>query len=82
MWANSVWGLVGLAVTFGVAALGLTPEQAWLRPWLTDSSIVSAVASVAILCWPLHRRDNRAKVRDALNHPVRWIVQIVEPFTS
>jgi hypothetical protein len=79
MWANSVWGLIGLSVAFGLAILALTPEEAWLRAWFSGTSIASAFGSIVVLCWPLHRQDNRVKLRDALNHPFRSIANSMEP---
>ena len=54
MWANTVWGFIALAVTFGFAGLnGLAPEWAWLRPWLFLASAISCIGFVVSLCWPL-----------------------------
>jgi hypothetical protein len=46
MWANSFWGLLGLAATFGLAMLLLTPEQEWLRE---RQSILFAEARVVLV---------------------------------
>ena len=52
MWANSVWGFLGLAVTFVLAVLGLSEANAWLRPWLFTASAGCGLASVVTLLWP------------------------------
>jgi hypothetical protein len=52
MWANTCWGLVGLASASGLAVLGLSPEYLWLRPWLLGTAVVLGAASVVCFCWP------------------------------
>jgi hypothetical protein len=79
MWASSVWGLFGLAATFGSAMLLLTPEQEWLRPYLAWATAICGMSSVSVLCWPLQEASNRAKLRDAFRHPRKWIKKAVEP---
>jgi hypothetical protein len=77
MWGNTCWGLLGLAVAFGLA--GLTPEYEWLRPYFATVAAVSGVASVGCFCWPLRHHDNRVKLREACKHPFKWITESVEP---
>ena len=59
MYANTCWGLLGLAVTFGLAVIGLTPEYAWLRSWFWGGSAFFLVASILCFCWPLLVRPIR-----------------------
>jgi hypothetical protein len=79
MWANSVWGLLGFSVTFGIAGLLLTSDQIWLLPYLLGVAISCGVLSALVLFWPLRHKCNRDKVREALKHPRRWITKSVEP---
>ena len=56
MWANSVWGFLGLAVALGLVVFtDPAPEYAWLRPHILVVAGLCAVASLAILFWPLLR---------------------------
>ncbi len=55
MWANSFWGLLGLAVTFGLTVLLLGPDQIWLRPYFLAAAFLSALGWGIILIWPLLR---------------------------
>jgi hypothetical protein len=56
MYANTCWGLLGLAVTFGLATLGLPSRFEWLSPWLLAAAVSCCVASLACFLWPLVRR--------------------------
>jgi hypothetical protein len=54
MWANSVWGLFGLGVTFAMARLGMiwTSGHDWIGPWLTRASVICFALSVIVLFYP------------------------------
>lgn len=79
MWANSVWGLLSLAVTFGLALLLLIPEQVLLRPYFQGLTIFCAVMTVVVLIWPLRRGYNRAKLLEICRHPAKWIPRLLSP---
>lgn len=79
MWANSFWGFLGFAVTFGVAVLLLGPDQMWLRPWFAGACFVCGIGSALVLFWPLRHANNRIKVAAASKHPFKWIANTVEP---
>jgi hypothetical protein len=79
MWANSVWGFFGLAVTLGLAVLGQPHDLLWMRPSFLLGAGVSFILSVAILCWPLRLAENRAFVAVKLRHPIQWINEWVAP---
>jgi hypothetical protein len=78
MYANTCWGLLGLAVTFGLAVLGLPTQYEWLSPWFLGAAVACGVGSVICFGWPLRHRDNRAKVAAVVTHPVRAI-KLIEP---
>jgi hypothetical protein len=52
MWANTVWGLIGLSVTCWLATFNLSPESVWLRPWLLEAAGLSGLSAIACFCWP------------------------------
>lgn len=79
MWANSVWGFAGFAGAFGIAVLGLPSEFVWLRPWFAGAATLCVILSLAVLCWPLRKSENRRKTKGALKHPKEWFVANVEP---
>jgi|ERR1700730_14429790 len=56
MWANTCWGLFGLAVTLGLAMVGLPSEYVWLQPWFLCGAVVSLAASALCFSWPLWAR--------------------------
>ena len=58
---------------------GCSANQAWLRPCFFGASVACAAVSFVVWCWPLRSRENRAKVREVLQHPRRWI-GTVEPY--
>jgi hypothetical protein len=80
MWANSCWGLLGLAAAFGLAMVGLSPDYEWLRPYFATAAIGFGLASAVCFCWPLRHRHNRVKMLEALRHPARWAANSVEPW--
>jgi hypothetical protein len=53
MYANTCWGFLGLAVTFGLAVLGLPPEYLWLRPYFMWTAVGCAAISTLLFSWPL-----------------------------
>jgi hypothetical protein len=59
MYANTCWGLLGLAVTFGLAVLGLPTEYLWLQPYLLRSAIGCGLASAICFGW----------------YPARWVAE-------
>ena len=59
MYANTCWGFLGLAVTFGLAVLGLPADYGWLQPWLFGAAVISGVTSVICFLWPLIYRAAR-----------------------
>ena len=70
MWANTIWGLVGLSTTCLFGMLNLPPEYVWLRPWCMNGAIASLLASIGLLCWPLRRPETRANVIAYCRHPM------------
>ena len=56
MWANTCWGLLGIAITLGIAMIGLPLEYVWLQPWFLRGAILSLAASILCFSWPLVRR--------------------------
>ena len=70
MWANTCWGLIGLAAACGLAVLGLSPDYVWLRPWLLGAVAVFVVATVICFCWPLlFGRDRQPSNSPAASRP-------------
>src|SRR5438477_10276828 len=61
MYANTCWGLLGLAVTFGLAVLGLPQDYLWLQPYFIWIAVACGVASVLCFMWPLLRRAMHLK---------------------
>jgi hypothetical protein len=79
MWANSVWGFFGLAVTLGLAVLGLPPDLLWMRPWFLYGAATSFFLSVGVLCWPLRLAENRTFVATKIRHPIQWMNEWIAP---
>ena len=79
MWANSVWGLLTLAVGFWLAMIGLSPEWIWLRPWFLWGGAFCMVASTTVLFLPLRVGENRAIVLANIKHPAKWLSKVIEP---
>jgi hypothetical protein len=79
MWANSVWGLFGFAVTLGIAMMGLPPDYVWLQPYFMVAAILSFIGSVSVLCWPLRVPEQRAVVWVKFQHPLRWAIELIDP---
>jgi hypothetical protein len=72
MWANSVWGLLELAVALVLAWLTLTTgHTAWI-PWLIPSAIILFVGSCVTFAWPYALRHFRASKSDTM---ARFILQ-------
>jgi hypothetical protein len=76
MWANSVWGFFGLAVTLALATLGLPEWLAFLRPWFIGATGISLITATCTLCWPfifrLRASRDTAYVRDATLLAAIW----------
>jgi hypothetical protein len=53
MYANTCWGFLCLAVTFGLGALGLPADYAWLQPYLLYAAPACGLVSVVLFCSPL-----------------------------
>jgi hypothetical protein len=51
MWANTCWGLFGLAFALGLAVLSLPPNYEWLRTWFEGTS--AALLAASLLCFSL-----------------------------
>jgi hypothetical protein len=77
--ANSVWGFFGLAVTLGLAMLGLPGDLLWLRPWFLYGAAISLVLSIGTLFWPLRLAENRSFVAIKIRHPIQWMNEWVAP---
>src|SRR5690349_10746259 len=56
MYANTCWGLLGLAVTFGLAVIGLPSAYEWAQPYFWYGSIGCLVSSIGCFAWPLVKR--------------------------
>jgi hypothetical protein len=78
MYANTCWGFLGLAVTFGLAVLGLPIQYEWLSPWFLGAAVACGVGSIICFGWPLRQRDNRVKVAALITHPLRAL-KLIEP---
>jgi hypothetical protein len=78
MWANSVWGLLGLSASCVLTRIGLGNESAWSKP-LLYSALIFLVGSLLVLCWPLRKGTNRAIVWELCKHPIKGAVRLVEP---
>jgi hypothetical protein len=78
MYANTSWGLLSLAVTFGLAMLGLPAPYEFLAPWFMGAAIIFGIASVVCFAWPLHKKENRVKCASLCQHPLRAI-RLINP---
>jgi len=61
MYANTCWGFLSLAVTFGLAVLGVPPDYGWLQPYFIWSAVACGLISVFLFCW--------LAVRKMIRHP-------------
>jgi hypothetical protein len=75
MWANTCWGLLGLAASCWLTVLGLAPESAYHAPLLWGGG-ASLALSVVCFSWPLRHERNRTWL--ALR--IKAIVSRVEPW--
>lgn len=78
MYANTCWGLLCLAVTFGLAVVGLPPQYEWLQPWFLDTAVACGVSSIVCFGWPLREKENRVRLRELCVHPYR-VAKLIEP---
>src|SRR6266702_6221464 len=78
MYANTCWGLLGLAVTIGLAVLGLPSQYEWLQPCFLGTAIACGIASVVCFGWPMREKANRAKLKELCTNPYR-AVKLMEP---
>ncbi len=78
MYANTCWGLLTLAVTFGVAVLSLPTEYNWLAPWFISAAMACGIASVVCFGWPMRDAANRDKLKTLIRHPLKAII-LIEP---
>lgn len=78
MYASTCWGLLGLAVTFALAVLGLPNQYDWLVPWFIGAAVACGGSSLICFAWPLRQEANRAKVAALFVHPVRAL-RLIEP---
>ncbi|MGH6836569.1 MAG: hypothetical protein ACREC9_13765 [Methylocella sp.] len=62
MWANTFWGLLGIAITLAVAMIGLPREHAWLQQWFLLGAGFSLAASVLCFSWHLLRGSRKPKL--------------------
>jgi hypothetical protein len=53
MWANTVWGFIGLAAACVFTVIGLSADYLWLRPYLWNGALTCTAASGVAFCWPL-----------------------------
>jgi hypothetical protein len=56
MWANTCWGLFGIAITLAIAMIGLPPEYIWLQSWFIGGAVLTFAASLLCFSRPLWRR--------------------------
>jgi hypothetical protein len=78
MYANTCWGLLCLAVTFGLAVLGLPIQYEWLSPWLLGAAVACGIGSLICFSWPLRQKANRDRLLELLMHPYR-AAKLIEP---
>jgi hypothetical protein len=78
MYANTCWGLLSLAVCFGLSVLGLPSQYEWLSLWLLGVAAACGVGSIFCFGWPLRQKDNRARVVTLITHPIRAL-RLIEP---
>jgi hypothetical protein len=78
MWANSVWGLLGFSGSSVYAMIGLAPSSVWQTP-LRFSAVIFFLMSLTVLLWPLRKLDQRAMVWGKLQHPAKWMAELIEP---
>src|SRR5260370_32500009 len=79
MYANTCWGLLGLAVTFGLAVLCLPQDYLWLQPYFIWTAVACGIASVICFLWPLLRRSLHLKTESKLGPTVIVVgVTVVE----
>jgi hypothetical protein len=79
MWANTCWGLLGLAVTFGLAVIGLPAQYEWLAPYFRMAAFGFAVSSALCFAWPLRDPFMRKQAWVVCQHPARWVKTKLEP---
>lgn len=72
MWANTCWGLLGLAATLTLSVLGLSRDYLWLQPLLLSGAAVLFVASIFCFCWPLRSSANRKRLVANLKLVASW----------
>lgn len=78
MYANTCWGLLGLAVAFGLAVLSLPSQYEWLQPWFLGTAVACAVGSIVCFGWPLREKANRVRLIELCIHPYR-VLKLIEP---
>jgi hypothetical protein len=58
--------------------LGLASDSALQMP-LRFSAVMFFLMSLSVLCWPLRKSEQRAIVWGKLQHPAKWIAELIEP---
>ena len=77
MWANTVWGLLGLAASCALTLVGLSPDSEW-RGYLLAGAALFLIGSIVCLSWPLRDPERRCKVRDGCKIAVTRTAAAVE----
>ncbi|WP_194464256.1 hypothetical protein [Bradyrhizobium sp. CCBAU 53340] len=57
--------------------ISLSPGSEWQKP-LQNGVEIFSLATLIVLCWPLHNKTNRASVREKLRRPIQ-LVKMLEP---
>ena len=78
MYANTCWGLLGLAVTFGLAVLSLGQGYEWLAPYFSGAAVACGAGSLICFAWPLRQKGNRHRFKELCTHPLK-AAKLIEP---
>jgi hypothetical protein len=77
MWSNSVWGLLTVAASCILTMISLSPGSEWQMP-LRYGAATFFVATLIVLCWPLHNKAIRATAQEKIRRPL-LLVKMFEP---
>lgn len=78
MWAGAVWAMFSFSVGAVYQMLSLAPDSVWILP-LRFAAAIFFLLGWIILCWPLHKSEQRTIVLGKLQHPAKWMAELIEP---